>query len=256
MNTLLKFLRRGKKPVNNRALICFLFLFSFPLYACAYSAPPFNETQNEIAVGPAVAATYNPDKDAAASESGAEETDNGSAGEPEPPITIADETSNREDPATGDPGAPAGELESVAPALAPEPGNFCSLSVICDTVLLNIEKLKPEKLSLIPENGVIFFSGAAEIEEGDSVFDLLVREMKNAKIHMEFSGSKSFGTIYIKGINNLYEFDCGELSGWEYRVNGMFPGGGCSFYKPDPGDFIEIVYTCDLGRDIGGVIGE
>ena len=36
-----------------------------------------------------------------------------------------------------------------------------------------------------------------------------------------------------------------------YRVNGEFPNKGCSDYKLSDGDFIEWVYTCDLGRDVG-----
>ena len=61
-----------------------------------------------------------------------------------------------------------------------------------------------------------------------------------------------YNTAYIEGIANLYEFDCGELSGWMYRVNGEFPNVGCSLYKLKDGDTVEWVYTCDLGRDVGG----
>ena len=37
-----------------------------------------------------------------------------------------------------------------------------------------------------------------------------------------------------------------------YRVNGVFPGYGCSLYLLEDGDMVEILYTCDLGADIGG----
>ena len=39
------------------------------------------------------------------------------------------------------------------------------------------------------------------------------REMKKAKIHMEFRNTPIYNSAYIMGINNLYEFDVGELSG-------------------------------------------
>jgi hypothetical protein len=55
----------------------------------------------------------------------------------------------------------------------------------------------------------------------------------------------------IAGINNLYEFDVGELSGWMYKVNGWYPNYGCSRYQVKDGDLIEWNYTCDLGRDLG-----
>ena len=60
-----------------------------------------------------------------------------------------------------------------------------------------------------------------------------------------------YKTAYIEGINNLYEFDVGELSGWEYCVNGIYPNFGCSGYKLENGDVVCWRYTCDRGLDIG-----
>ena len=67
-----------------------------------------------------------------------------------------------------------------------------------------------------------------------------------------------YNSAYIEGINNLYEFDCGELSGWMYSVNDWYPNYGCSCYTVQPGDVICWVYTCDLGQDVGGgaAVGE
>ena len=88
--------------------------------------------------------------------------------------------------------------------------------------------------------------------EGENVFQLLRREAKANKIHMEFEETPIYNSAYIEGIHNLYEFDCGELSGWMYRVNGWYPNSGCSRYQLKEGDQVEWIYTCDLGRDIGG----
>ena len=49
----------------------------------------------------------------------------------------------------------------------------------------------------------------------------------------------------------LYEFSCGPLSGWMYRVDGEFPNYGCSKYELSDGQNIEWVYTCNLGKDVG-----
>ena len=70
---------------------------------------------------------------------------------------------------------------------------------------------------------------------------------------MEHQGADAnvYGTIFIRGINHLYDRACGELSGWMYKVNGEFPGKGCGAYKLENGDVIEWVYTCDLGKDVG-----
>lgn len=128
----------------------------------------------------------------------------------------------------------------------------CILSVRCDTILNNIEWLDSEKVDIIPEDGVIFAEKTVTFYEGESVFDLLLREMKQNKIHMEFEHTPIYNSAYIEGIANLYEFDCGELSGWMYKVNGWFPNYGCSRYQLKSGDKVEWVYTCDLGVDVGG----
>lgn len=128
----------------------------------------------------------------------------------------------------------------------------CTLSVRCDTVLNNMNLLNAEKISIIPDNGIIFPEKEVMFYDGESVFNVLLREMKSNKIHMEFVNTPVYNSAYIEGIANLYEFDCGELSGWMYRVNGIFPNYGCSRYKLKDGDKIEWVYTCDLGKDVGG----
>lgn len=127
----------------------------------------------------------------------------------------------------------------------------CTLSVSCKTILDNKNKLNPDKEDIVPEDGVIFPETEVIFYEGESVFNVLLREMKKNKIHMEFVMTPIYNSNYIEGIANLYEFDCGELSGWIYKVNGWVPNYGCSRYILKDGDVIEWVYTCDLGRDVG-----
>lgn len=126
-----------------------------------------------------------------------------------------------------------------------------TLSVSSLTILNNMKLLDPEKVDLVPKDGVIFKAQQVTFYEGESVFNVLQREMKKNKIHMEFVNTPIYNSAYIEGINNLYEFDCGELSGWMYKVNGWFPNYGASRYQLKQGDVIEWVYTCDLGRDVG-----
>ena len=128
----------------------------------------------------------------------------------------------------------------------------CTLSVRCDTILSNLAWLDAEKLGIVPSDGVIYAPKTVTFCEGESVFDLLLREMKKSKIHLEFEDTPMYNSAYIEGIANLYEFDCGELSGWMYKVNGIFPNYGCSRYQLKAGDRVEWVYTCDLGADVGG----
>ena len=128
----------------------------------------------------------------------------------------------------------------------------CTLSISCATILDNMDLCNKEKRELVPEDGWILKPMTVTFYEGESVFNILQRTCKQQKIHMEFENTPVYNSAYIEGINNLYEFDVGNTSGWMYKVNGWFPNYGCSRYQLQNGDVIEWVYTCDLGDDVGG----
>jgi len=130
--------------------------------------------------------------------------------------------------------------------------NTCTISINCATVLNHLDELTDGKENLVPPDGWLLEAVEVEFNEGESVFHVLRRTCKQQKIHMEFEDTPIYNSTYIEGIGNLYEFDCGELSGWKYRVNGWFPNYGCSRYQVQSGDVIEWLYTCDLGADVGG----
>lgn len=129
------------------------------------------------------------------------------------------------------------------------------LTIDCSTILDNWEKL-PEKLQdekYVPKDGKILDRTEYVLRPGDTVFDILNRAVRQNKIHMEYQGAdkNAYSSVYIQGINHLYEFTCGELSGWMYEVNGEVPNYGCSRYELEDGDEIAFLYTCDMGADIG-----
>ena len=128
----------------------------------------------------------------------------------------------------------------------------CELTVTCATVLNHMDDLTEGKESLIPSDGVIYSDADVVFYEGETVFDVLQREMKEQKIQMEHTSAPAYGSAYIEGINNLYEFDCGQNSGWMYSVNGWYPNYGCSQYQLKDKDVIQWAYTCDLGKDLEG----
>ena len=127
----------------------------------------------------------------------------------------------------------------------------CTFSIECSTILNNLKDLDPDKRELVPSNGVILAPTKVTFYEGESVFDVLQRVCKENGIHMESSWTPVYNSAYIEGIHNLYEFDCGELSGWMYRVTGWYPNYGCSRYQLVDGEVVEWRYTCDLGNDVG-----
>mgnify|MGYP002447053625 FL=1 len=127
--------------------------------------------------------------------------------------------------------------------------NTCTFVIECKTILDNKDKLKKGLEKYIPDDAVIF-SGTVGFDSGESVYDILRRICDENSIQMEASYTPAFSSYYVEGINNLYEFDCGQGSGWMYSVNGVFPNYGCSSYKPANNDEIAFRYTCELGYDL------
>lgn len=170
----------------------------------------------------------------------------------------ADETSKSDDvqqESEENPGKTVEEGEASQPEEQPEEEQepveqTCTLVVECSKVFEHLDDLADGKEALLPPDGIIYSNASAAWEEGGTVFDILLREMQANKIHMEYSNTPAYDSAYIEGINNLYEFDCGELSGWRYSVNGEYQSYGCSQYEVQPGDVIEWHYSLDLGRDL------
>ncbi|MDR3207156.1 MAG: DUF4430 domain-containing protein [Oscillospiraceae bacterium] len=209
----------------------------------------------EPSAGPPSAAAVNP------------ESPPGETPEPSPAETGPWETPGAV-PVTGEPPAetanaaetpaiqtPAPEPTTPTPTPPGESALTRTLSVRCDTLLGRLDALDPEKRELVPPDGVIFPAATVTFREGESVFNLLRRELRRAGVHLEFTGAPLYGSAYIEGIHNLYALDAGELSGWMYKVGGVFPSCGCSLCLLRDGDTVEWVYTCDLGRDVGAPSG-
>ena len=116
-----------------------------------------------------------------------------------------------------------------------------TMSITCD-----ILKDK-EKNEHIPEDYVVLKTTEFDLENSETVYDILLEAAKKYNISVEHEGSSDI--VYISGINYLYENDYGDLSGWVYKVNGVLPSVGCGGYELKDGDIIEWCYTLDLGND-------
>ena len=113
-----------------------------------------------------------------------------------------------------------------------------TLTIRCDTV----KGLTDARY--IPDSAVILPETSYKIAENATVYDVLVQAAKENQLQLDCRGT------YVAGISHLYEFDFGNLSGWMYRVNGVFPDVGCGEYQLSDDERIEWLYTCDLGRDL------
>ncbi len=117
-----------------------------------------------------------------------------------------------------------------------------TMTIRCDTIVGKAQSKH------IPENGIILKETEFSIEAGDTAYDILIEAARKYNIQVENEGSAEMA--YISGINYLYEFDFGDLSGWVYHVNAVAPSVGCGEYTLSDGDNIEWHYTCNLGNDI------
>lgn len=128
-----------------------------------------------------------------------------------------------------------------------------TIEIRCDTLAQDLSKLEnPALEAYVPADGTILPKTKVKVKQGSTVFDVLNKVCRNKNIQVESSYTPMYGSYYVEGINYLYEFDGGKLSGWMYKVNGWFPNYGCSSYTLKDGDEIVWCYTCDLGKDVGG----
>ncbi len=121
----------------------------------------------------------------------------------------------------------------------------CYLEVRCDDALSS-DALSDEKRELLPEDGAIIEKCEVKFSEGDSAFDIIIEKLREENIHFEFSETTGTTSKYIEGISNLYQFDCGEYSGWGYLVNGEIPSVAASEYMLSDGDEISFSYISDF----------
>lgn len=117
------------------------------------------------------------------------------------------------------------------------------LSIRCDTVAGRKQD------GSTPEDGVILPRTQFAFTEGDTVFDVLTYAAKAHRLQLEHEGM-SKNMAYINGINYLYEFDYGELSGWMYSVGGEYLSLGSGSLAVKDGDEIIWAYTTQLGEDL------
>lgn len=179
--------------------------------------------------------------------------------------TSADGTDNKQNPSGGTDGTAENQTAAGENQASTEGNNqdtsqqsettqsdhTCTISIECSTILNNWDDLNEAKADFVPSDGWILYSSVVEYTPGETVYDVLYRVCRDSGIHMSARYTPMYGSYYVEGINQLYEFDCGELSGWMYSVNGWYPNYGCSQYDVSDNDVIEWRYTCDLGRDVG-----
>jgi len=130
--------------------------------------------------------------------------------------------------------------EAVIPAVNPDPGGGGGGNQQKMTVSIMVTGDS--------QRGLILPKTSREFPRGESitVIQLLRDVLLSSGIEFEIKNN-----AYVSSIGGLKEKDRGALSGWLYRVNGMFPQVGPGEYQVRDGDSVEFVYTCDGGKDVG-----
>lgn len=123
-----------------------------------------------------------------------------------------------------------------------EAQNICYITIECKSVLDNMNKLKEGHESFVPKNGIILNKTKCAISDNNTAYDVLASACSSKNIKLT-SRNTMYG-IYVSGINNLDEFDCGSASGWVYTVNSKSPNKSCGKYTVSKGDEIIFKYVC------------
>lgn len=115
-----------------------------------------------------------------------------------------------------------------------------TLTIRCDRVpdLAHIDYL--------PDDGMILATETYRIAQGETVYDILTEAARKHGLHLDTTGVGE--SVYVRGINYLYEHDFGDLAGWTYYVNGASPAQGCGSYTLSDGDEIVFDYSLTLGN--------
>lgn len=131
------------------------------------------------------------------------------------------------------------------PAVEKEKKHTCSFTIECRLILDRKDLWRDGLEEVVPGDGV-FFSGKIRYKKGQSVYDILKKICDKNDILLDADYTPLYDTYYVRGIGNLYEFDCGSESGWKYKVNGVLPGVGSSLYEIKDDDEIVFFYDTEI----------
>ena len=95
--------------------------------------------------------------------------------------------------------------------------------------------------------------GRFQANASETVWDVLKRLMAQKGLSVDADDNNQYGTVYIRSVNGLGEFDNGPNSGWMYTLNGTHPLVGVSAKYVSDGDEIVLHYTDDYTYEEDGL---
>ncbi len=121
-----------------------------------------------------------------------------------------------------------------------------TLSIECRTALDHPDEVR-EGIR-IPADGIILEPVTVTLNDGDTVYDAVIKGCREADIPLKIQGSGAMA--YIMGIAGIREMDVGRESGWIYYVDQTYAQVGAGQYVLHGGEVITFRYTCANGRDL------
>lgn len=97
--------------------------------------------------------------------------------------------------------------------------------------------------------GQIVSQTNVELKEGDTVLDVTRRIVKQRGIQISVRGAGA--GAYVEGIDNLYEFDEGQNSGWMIRLDGQLIKQSAGATPISEGQTIYWFYTTNYLKESG-----
>ena len=122
----------------------------------------------------------------------------------------------------------------------------CSITIECKSILDNMDDLKKGHESYVPKNGIMLDNYKATLKSKSTVYDLFKKACNDKGI--TYTAEYGMYSVYIAGINNIDEKDCGKNSGWMYSVNGSYPNVSVDSKKLKDGDKVVFTYTCSYKK--------
>ena len=118
----------------------------------------------------------------------------------------------------------------------------CTITIECKDIYEHLDDLEEGYEAYLPSDGYILYNYTCSFNEGDTVYDVLLKaaQTKGIKVSATDTG---YGK-YINGINNINEKIAGKTSGWTYYVNDEFPMHSTDKLKVKKGDKIRFHYSC------------
>ena len=117
----------------------------------------------------------------------------------------------------------------------------CTVTVDADNLMLSSTALAHDALESLGSAFEAIRDADVTFAEGETVRDVLVRTLQDAKLSYEIDSEG-----FISSIGGLGNQDAGLFSGWIYTVNGKMPSVSSGEYVLQEGDAVRYFFLIDF----------